>query len=113
MFRRQADEAGANKETDDASDGVVKATEDSEQGILPTTEAVEEMGRFNEELVKAGSSPTASSLPRRESALRSTVPVVRSLKGFSLRPASWSPGFWLWELRAHCPAAQPGENNYA
>ena len=32
----------------------VKATEDSEKGVLPTTEAFEAMGRFNEELVKAG-----------------------------------------------------------
>jgi hypothetical protein len=32
----------------------VKATEDSQQGILPTTEMFEAMGRYNEELVKAG-----------------------------------------------------------
>jgi len=36
---------------------LVKATEDSEKGFLPTTaalEALEAMGKFNEELVKAG-----------------------------------------------------------
>jgi hypothetical protein len=33
---------------------MVKATPESEAGVLPTTEMLTEMGRFNEELVKAG-----------------------------------------------------------
>ena len=33
---------------------IVKATKDSEAGMLPSTEFLTEMGRFNEELVKAG-----------------------------------------------------------
>ena len=33
---------------------IVKATADSEAGILPTEQEFAEMGRFNEELVKAG-----------------------------------------------------------
>ena len=33
---------------------LVKATTESEAGILPTQEQLAEMGRFNEELVKAG-----------------------------------------------------------
>ena len=33
---------------------MVKATEDSEAGVMPTTELFEAMGRFNEELIKAG-----------------------------------------------------------
>lgn len=33
---------------------IVKATRDTEAGILPTTEEFAAMGRFNEELVKAG-----------------------------------------------------------
>ena len=33
---------------------LVKATDDSEKGILPTTEMFEAMGKYNEELVKAG-----------------------------------------------------------
>jgi hypothetical protein len=33
---------------------IVKATPESEAGVLPTTEMLTEMGRFNEELVKAG-----------------------------------------------------------
>ena len=33
---------------------IVKANEDSEAGILPSAELLTEMGKFNEELVKAG-----------------------------------------------------------
>ena len=33
---------------------LVKATKESEAGIMPTQEQLAEMGRFNEELVKAG-----------------------------------------------------------
>ena len=33
---------------------MVKATKDSEAGVMPSTEEFAEMGRFNEELVKAG-----------------------------------------------------------
>ena len=33
---------------------LVKATKDSEAGVMPSEEMLAEMGRFNEELVKAG-----------------------------------------------------------
>lgn len=33
---------------------IVKATADSEAGVMPTQQQLAEMGRFNEELVKAG-----------------------------------------------------------
>ncbi|MVA99588.1 YciI family protein [Nitratireductor sp. CAU 1489] len=33
---------------------LVKATADSEAGVMPSTELLNEMGRFNEELVKSG-----------------------------------------------------------
>lgn len=33
---------------------IVKATKDSEAGVMPTTEMLAAMGRFNEEMVKAG-----------------------------------------------------------
>jgi hypothetical protein len=33
---------------------IVKASKDSEAGVLPSTELLTEMGKYNEELVKAG-----------------------------------------------------------
>jgi hypothetical protein len=42
---------------------LVKATKDSEAGTLPTNELLEAMGKFNEELAKAGSSRRADGSP--------------------------------------------------
>jgi hypothetical protein len=33
---------------------IVKATKDSEAGVMPSQQLLTEMGKFNEELVKAG-----------------------------------------------------------
>jgi len=33
---------------------IVKATKDSEAGVMPSEQLLTEMGKFNEELVKAG-----------------------------------------------------------
>lgn len=33
---------------------LVKANKDSEAGVMPSTEGLEEMGKFNEQMVKAG-----------------------------------------------------------
>ncbi len=33
---------------------IVKATQESEAGVMPSAELLTEMGKFNEELVKAG-----------------------------------------------------------
>ncbi len=41
---------------------IVKATKDTEAGILPSTEEFATMGRFNEELVKAGMMETGEGL---------------------------------------------------
>ena len=41
---------------------LVKATEDSEKGILPTPELLAAMGKFNEELTKAGIMKTGDGL---------------------------------------------------
>ena len=41
---------------------LVKANQDSEAGVLPSRELVAEMGKYNEELVKAGVLLTADGL---------------------------------------------------
>ena len=41
---------------------LVKASQDSEAGVLPSRELVAEMGKYNEELVKAGVLLTADGL---------------------------------------------------
>jgi hypothetical protein len=72
---------------------LVKATDDSEKGILPTPEMFEAMGRYNEELIKAGIMRAGDGLKPSSQGKRIAfmVPTVRSSTGPSPRLASWSP----------------------
>jgi len=100
---------------------LVKATKDSESGALPDEKLLTEMGKYNEELVKAGI----------------------MLAGEGLHPGSWGPrvqfsgtkrtvmdgpfaetkelvaGFWLWQVKSkeeaiewvkRCPNPMPGDS---
>ena len=76
---------------------LVKATNDSEMGINPTPETTalfEAMGKFNEELVKAGVMLAGDGLKPSSQGKRiapSMVPAAGSSTGLSPRPANWSP----------------------
>ena len=99
-----------------------KATEDSEMGVSPTpetTEVFEAMGRFNEELVKAGVMLAGDGLKpaAQGKRMRSMAPAAGSSTGRSPRPASWSPASRLWEVKdmdeavawaKRCPNPMPG-----
>ena len=78
----------------------VKATEDSEKGVLPTTELLEAMGRFNEELTKAG-------ILRAGDGLKPSSQGKRIVFDGSSRTVLAGPfaetrelvaGFWLWAV---------------
>jgi hypothetical protein len=74
----------------------VKATEDSEKGILPTPETTkmfEAMGRFNEELTKAGIMLSGDGLKPSSQGKRIAFdgPGRTSSMGLSPKPGSWSP----------------------
>jgi hypothetical protein len=72
---------------------LVKATDDSESGILPTTEMLEAMGRYNEELVKAGIMLAGDGLKPSSKGKRIAFdgPGRTVIDGLSPRPGSWSP----------------------
>ena len=53
---------------------LVKATEDSENGVLPSTKDLEDMGAFNEELVKAGVMLDGDGLRPSEDGVRISYP---------------------------------------
>src|SRR5712671_2087065 len=79
----RGDEAGSTRRQTMRVIVFVKATDDSEKGFLPTPEAmeaIEAMGRFNDELRKAGIMLVADGLKpsSQGSVLRSMVPAVRS-----------------------------------
>jgi hypothetical protein len=98
---------------------LVKATDDSEKGILPTPEMFEAMGRYNEELVKAGimraaDGPKPSSQGKR---IAFDGPGRTVIDGPFAETRELVAGFWLWEVKdmdeavawvKRCPNPMPG-----
>jgi len=100
---------------------MVKATTDSEAGVLPSEELFAAMGRFNEELVKAGVllaaeglKPSADGARVRFSGSQRTV-----VDGPFAETKELVAGFWLWQVRSmdeaiewvrRCPNPMPGDS---
>ena len=81
---------------------IVKANKDSEGGILPSKEILTEMGKFNEELVKAGImlageglQPSSKGARVRFSGGKRTV-----IDGPFTESKELIAGFWLWQVRS-------------
>jgi len=81
---------------------MVKATSDSEAGIMPTQELLTAMGRYNEELVKAGVmlageglQPSAKGARIKFSGSRRSV-----IDGPFAEARELIAGFWLWQCRS-------------
>ena len=81
---------------------MVKATAESEAGVMPSQELLEAMGRFNEELVKAGVmlageglQPSARGARVRFDGSRRSV-----VDGPFAETRELVAGFWLWELHS-------------
>jgi hypothetical protein len=100
---------------------MVKATKDSEAGALPSTEILTAMGKFNEELVKAGVmlaaeglQPTSKGVRVRFSGEKRTV-----IDGPFTETKELIAGFWLLQVRSkdeviewvkRCPNPFDGES---
>jgi hypothetical protein len=101
---------------------LVKATEDSEKGFVPSpenTEMLEAMGRFNEELTKAGILLAADGLTPSSEGKRVAFdgPARTVIDGPFTQPRELVAGFWLWEVKdmdeavawvKRCPNPMPG-----
>jgi hypothetical protein len=81
---------------------IVKATPESEAGVMPSTQLLTEMGKFNEELVKAGVMlageglhPTSKGKRVRFSGSKRTV-----IDGPFTDTEELVAGFWIWQLRS-------------
>jgi hypothetical protein len=81
---------------------VVKANEDSEAGGLPSTECLTKMGKYNEELVKAGVMlagdglhPSSKGVRVKFSGQNRTV-----IDGPFTETKELIAGFWLWQVRS-------------
>ena len=81
---------------------IVKANKDSEAGVLPDEKILREMGKFNEELVKAGVMLAAEGLHSSSKGAR--VKFEGSKRTVVDGPFSETKeliaGFWLWQVKS-------------
>src|SRR6266478_6305647 len=98
---------------------IVKATKDSEAGVMPDQQLLTDMGKFNEELVKAGVMlageglhPSSKGARVRFSGDKRTV-----IDGPFTESKELIAGFWLWQVKSkeeaiewlkRCPNPHPG-----
>jgi len=100
---------------------LVKATKDSEAGLMPSTELLEAMGRFNEELVKAGIMQAGEGLKPSSEGKRVAFdgPNRTVVDGPFAATSELVAGFWLWQVKdmdeavawaKRCPNPMPGKS---
>jgi hypothetical protein len=87
---------------------IVKANKDTEAGVLPSTELLAEMGRFNEELVRAGVMLAAEGLHASSSGVRVKFSGGKSIvsDGPFTETKELIAGFWLWQVRSLAEAVE-------
>ena len=101
---------------------VVKATKNSEAGILPGKDLLADMGRFNDELVKAGVMLAGEGLhPSSKGARVKFAGGKRTVvDGPFAETKELIAGFWLWQCKSlqeaiewvmRCPDPMPGEDS--
>jgi hypothetical protein len=81
---------------------MVKATKESEAGVMPSTELLAAMGKYNEELVKAGVMLAGEGLkPSSKGArVRFIGPKRTVVDGPFAETKELVAGFWLWQCRS-------------
>ncbi len=81
---------------------MVKASKNSEAGVMPTEQLLTDMGRYNEELVKAGVMLAGEGLhPSSKGArVRFSGASRAVLNGPFAETRELVAGFWLWQVRS-------------
>jgi hypothetical protein len=101
---------------------IVKATKASEAGVMPSETLLAEMGKYNEELVKAGImqageglQPSSKGARVKFSGSKRTV-----VDGPFAETKELIAGFWIWQCKSkaeaiewakRCPNPMPGEES--
>lgn len=101
---------------------MVKATKNSEAGVMPSAELLAAMGKFNEELIKAGVMITGDGLRPSSAGKRvrfsGTERIV--IDGPFTETKEIISGFWIWQVKSmeealewvrRCPDPMPGEES--
>lgn len=80
----------------------VKANEESEAGVMPNTEQLAEMGKFNEELVKAGVMLSGEGLhpSKRGKRVRCEGRKRTVIDGPFSETKELVAGFWIWQVKS-------------
>jgi hypothetical protein len=81
---------------------IVKATKESEAGVLPSTEMLAEMGKFNEELAKAGVMLAGEGLRASSQGVRVRFDGDKRtvIDGPFAETKELIAGFWLWQVKS-------------
>src|SRR5207244_754660 len=99
---------------------MVKATKDSEKGVMPEEKLLTEMGKYNDELVKAGVLLAAEGLQASSKGARVRFSGEKRtvIDGPFAETKELIAGFWLWKCKSpqeaiewvkRCPNPMPGE----
>ena len=98
---------------------IVKATKDSEAGKMPSQKLAEDMGKFNEQLVKAGVMLAGDGLHPSSKGKRVRFAGDKRIvvDGPFAETKELIAGFWIWQVRSieeavewvrRCPSPHPG-----
>ena len=99
---------------------IVKANEDSEAGVMPSEQLLTDMGKFNEELVKAGVMLAGEGLhpSSKGKRVKFTGGKATVIDGPFTEAKELIAGFWLWQVRSideavewvkRMPSPDPGD----
>lgn len=99
---------------------IVKATKNSEAGVMPEEKLLADMGKFNEELVKAGVMLAGEGLHPSSRGKRVVFAGGKKtvVDGPFAQTDELVAGFWLWQVKSmdeaiewvrRCPDPMPGE----
>ena len=100
---------------------IVKATKNSEAGILPSEDLLGKMGKYNEELVKAGIMLSGDGLKPSSNGKRIAFSGSKRtlIDGPFSQTQELVAGFWIWQVKSleeaiewarRCPDPMPGED---
>jgi len=100
---------------------IVKATKNSEAGVMPGEQLLTAMGKYNEELVKAGIMQAGEGLhpSSKGKRIRFSGGARDVVDGPFAQTSELVAGFWIWKVRSmdeavqwarRCPDPMPGED---
>ena len=101
---------------------IIKATKNSEAGVMPNEKLLADMGKYNEELVKAGVMLGGDGLKPSSKGKRLVLSAGKKaiVDGPFVETKELIAGYWLWQVKdmdealawaRRCPEPMPGEES--